>query len=333
MGCAASVSTPNKYVITDHSEQEPLESAFFTTPSSDPPDLLKGPANSEAALTASHASITAISKLEAADQHQTKEKHNAVTLRSGQLSPRSASKRLGQLFQTYESNSRSPVAATNVPPAPVSWPKYDPLLDEIFAVKASGSSSRASNRAEPLVSPKYVSVVADIFGVNVITEPFLVPVLKYQLTSLASAYHRGLLDASIAASCLAEVKSERGKHSQVSNDDSRAESSASQASCEECGSAASCYCPACEDVFCQSCFRKLHAKGKRAEHPRLDLGMAGFKMKENPVPKWRQAAHLRWHPFYDSLGVKYYHNFESQKTCRELSKKELMWQPPPPLPL
>jgi len=50
--------------------------------------------------------------------------------------------------------------------------------------------------------------------------------------------------------------------------------------CAECSAEPDSYCPECEDLFCTSCFDRLHAKGNRALHPRLDKGMAGFRSNQ-----------------------------------------------------
>eukprot|EP00435_Cladocopium_sp_Y103_P024630 s5155_g6.t1 len=102
--------------------------------------------------------------------------------------------------------------------------------------------------------------------------------------------------------------------------------------CEECGGEPIDYCPACEGFFCRACFKRLHCRGRRAEHPRLDISMAGFKMRSNVETMQSQVVNVQWHPFHDDHGIRYYYNFETHRSVRQLSRKELMWRPPPPLP-
>ncbi|CAK8999867.1 unnamed protein product [Durusdinium trenchii] len=202
---------------------------------------------------------------------------------------------------------------------PTSRPQYDPLMDEIFEVK---EREQAERQREPLVSPKYVMRAAEILGVDLLEEPFLVPLLKSSLPSLSNAYQRGGLQEELF---LVEVALAKERQARQYQEVPR------ELGCEECGEAAIDYCPACEGLFCRSCFERLHAKGRRSEHPRLELSMAGFKMKSESVQS-QQIVHVQWHPFHDGQGLRYYYNFETQRSVRQLSRKELVWRPPPPLP-
>jgi len=71
--------------------------------------------------------------------------------------------------------------------------------------------------------------------------------------------------------------------------------------------------------------------------------MAGYKLKEAPGPFEGEHSqsdlssggqvHIRWHPFSDAQGLRFFYNFERQEGVRKIPKEEFSWQPPPPLPL
>ncbi|CAJ1360772.1 unnamed protein product, partial [Effrenium voratum] len=65
----------------------------------------------------------------------------------------------------------------------------------------------------PLVSPKYVKVLAEILDCELVTEPFMVRTLKTFLKAFSQMYHDGELDTQEVIYCLDIVKNERAKAS------------------------------------------------------------------------------------------------------------------------
>ncbi|CAJ1372320.1 unnamed protein product [Effrenium voratum] len=127
----------------------------------------------------------------------------------------------------------------------------------------------------PLVSPKYVKVLAEILDCELVTEPFMVRTLKTFLKAFSQMYHDGELDTQEVIYCLDIVKNERAKASvakQLGIDPADLDEVGGQGQmyCVEClhteANVAHLYCPECGDSLCLNCFEKLHAKGHRATH-------------------------------------------------------------------
>mmetsp|Transcript_4283 Transcript_4283/g.8169 ORF Transcript_4283/g.8169 Transcript_4283/m.8169 type:complete len:553 (+) Transcript_4283:51-1709(+) len=140
----------------------------------------------------------------------------------------------------------------------------------------------------PLVSPKYVKVLGEILGVNLIEEPFMVRTLKTFLKAFSQMYHEGELDSQEVKWCLDIVENERTKSAVASTMHLEADPSdqldsgnnahficvefprirdwVSPPPAPECGMSATCYCPECGDCFCEQCFERLHVRGYRATH-------------------------------------------------------------------
>eukprot|EP00747_Dinoflagellata_sp_TGD_P161997 gnl/TRDRNA2_/TRDRNA2_179117_c0_seq1.p1 gnl/TRDRNA2_/TRDRNA2_179117_c0~~gnl/TRDRNA2_/TRDRNA2_179117_c0_seq1.p1 ORF type:complete len:610 (+),score=123.44 gnl/TRDRNA2_/TRDRNA2_179117_c0_seq1:84-1913(+) len=125
----------------------------------------------------------------------------------------------------------------------------------------------------PLVSPKYVRNMADILGVELVEEPYMVRTLKTFLKAFSQMYHEGELDTQEVKWCLEIVENERAKvavsknlHMENDPADQIEAHVHAQLFCIECNIVASCYCPECADCFCESCFERLHSRGHRASH-------------------------------------------------------------------
>lgn len=125
----------------------------------------------------------------------------------------------------------------------------------------------------PLVSPKYVQVLADILSVDLVEEPFVVRTLKTFLKAFSQMYHEGELDTQEVKWCQEIVDNERAKCAvakQLPFESDPSElinaQTAGQLFCIECGKISTCYCPECEDCLCQECFERLHARGNRQKH-------------------------------------------------------------------
>jgi len=132
---------------------------------------------------------------------------------------------------------------------------------------------------QPLVSPKYVKVLADILSCDLEQEPFMVRMLKKFLKAFSQMYHEGELDIQEVKFCLEIVGNEREKNyaAAMLRDDGEEEADpldptvSEQLYCVECqgrflDTVAACYCPECGDCFCDDCFQKLHARGNRKNH-------------------------------------------------------------------
>jgi hypothetical protein len=131
----------------------------------------------------------------------------------------------------------------------------------------------------PLISPKYVSQMAEILGVTLKgdnAEPLMVRIIKTFLKAFSQQRNiEDELDTQEVKWCCEIVENERAK-SQITADvqQGRVEDASEniranihkQLYCIECGVVASCYCIQCEDCLCEGCFEKLHSKGNRSLH-------------------------------------------------------------------
>lgn len=127
----------------------------------------------------------------------------------------------------------------------------------------------------PLISPKYVKILSEILGINLLVEPYMVRTLKRFLQCFSQQYHEGELDTEEVKACLEIVENERKKFIEVTVDMKFEEDPAAALDkaqpgrmyCVQCTTnQAACYCPECGDCFCDDCFGALHRKGNRAFH-------------------------------------------------------------------
>mmetsp|Transcript_22379 Transcript_22379/g.48853 ORF Transcript_22379/g.48853 Transcript_22379/m.48853 type:complete len:634 (+) Transcript_22379:88-1989(+) len=127
---------------------------------------------------------------------------------------------------------------------------------------------------QPLVSPQYVKQMGDILRVDLIEEPYMVRTIKTFLKAFSQQYRlEEELDTQEVKWCLEIVENERAKALiardlpfQEDPSDQIAPNAHGQLYCAECSAVASCYCPHCEDCFCQVDFERLHMKGNRTHH-------------------------------------------------------------------
>merc|ERR1712194_492533 len=127
---------------------------------------------------------------------------------------------------------------------------------------------------QPLVSPLYVQQLAEMLKITLAEEPFLVRTLKTFLKAFSQQYRlEEEIDPQEVQWCLEIVENERLKSAVSQNmagEDDPGElvnpAAHAQLYCIECQVIATCYCPDCEDCFCEACFERLHSKGNRAKH-------------------------------------------------------------------
>merc|ERR1719506_3502917 len=136
---------------------------------------------------------------------------------------------------------------------------------------------------QPLISPKYVMLMADVLDIDVKTEPFLVATLKTFLKAFSQQYRlEEDLDLQEIKWCMEIVENERQKadiagrmaqKEEVDEDQARAIDPLvhAQVYCVDCGNLGTVYCTDCQDALCDDCYERLHEKGNRKNHNRNTL--------------------------------------------------------------
>merc|ERR1719324_1040264 len=136
---------------------------------------------------------------------------------------------------------------------------------------------------QPLISPKYVMLMADILEIDVKTEPTLVATLKTFLKAFSQQYRlEEDLDLQEIKWCMEIVENERHKADiaarmekgkEVEDDQSGAIDPLvhAQLYCVESGNLATVYAADCGDCFCEEEYERLHEKGNRKNHNRNTL--------------------------------------------------------------
>ncbi len=127
---------------------------------------------------------------------------------------------------------------------------------------------------QPLISPLFVQQMAEMLDIDLPKEPFMVRTLKTFLKAFSQQYRlEEEIDAQEVKWCLEIVDNERTKNSITKNMDQEDDpgelvtpAAHAQLYCIECQVIATCYCPDCEDCFCENCFERLHTKGNRSKH-------------------------------------------------------------------
>lgn len=140
------------------------------------------------------------------------------------------------------------------------------------------------DKVEPLVSPKYVELMAELVCVDVLEEPYMVRTLKIFLKAFCQQYRleEDLSEQEIRWS-LDIVENERRK-AEIQNSlkgkdlfflkgavetgeaDPMDPHVHKQVYCVECQKLATCFCIDCTDPFCEECFFRIHQKGQRRQH-------------------------------------------------------------------
>ena len=163
----------------------------------------------------------------------------------------------------------------------------------IWSYETQGPSGQLQ---EPLVSPEYVEMLAEIMGYDLAAEPYLVRDLKTYLKIFAHSYRTnedvalqdviGLQEAVAINRSRADLQADtwNSLRSLPVDESDYAEMAAEEAAilnrlsngevaCVECGAVALSYCSMFEDYFCLACFAKLHQKGarKNAKAYKLDV--------------------------------------------------------------
>jgi hypothetical protein len=145
---------------------------------------------------------------------------------------------------------------------------------------------------QPLLSPKYIAIMAQIFKVDLQAEPVLVRTLKIFLKAFSQQYRleEELSDQEIRWSVeiienerkkidlVAELKAHNEAYG-LNEEGLTAEAVAAkeatdpihphvhaQVWCVECSKIATSYCIGCQDSYCEECFVRIHEKGQRRKH-------------------------------------------------------------------
>jgi hypothetical protein len=130
---------------------------------------------------------------------------------------------------------------------------------------------------QPLVSPEYVSRLADIFGHDIHNSGFLVRNLKAQLKAFAKSY-RSLQDISMkeVETCGSILERDCEKYYEMTehwrfkvNTEVKFDLGAlsnGELKCVESGQIATIFCLECQDYFSEGSYECLHQKGSRKLH-------------------------------------------------------------------
>jgi hypothetical protein len=145
---------------------------------------------------------------------------------------------------------------------------------------------------QPLLSPKYIQIMAQIFKVDLNAEPELVRTLKIFIKAFSQQYRLEdeLSDQEIRWSVeiienerkKLEMQAELKKHNELYGLNEMGETADAvarreaedpinplvhaQVFCVECSKLGTCFCINCQDSFCEECFLRIHEKGQRRKH-------------------------------------------------------------------
>lgn len=130
---------------------------------------------------------------------------------------------------------------------------------------------------EPLISPEYLSRLADIFGYDVKAHGCIVRNLKAQLKVFARTYReRQDVDLADVINCAEVLQRDTEKYAEMQDhwtnkvkDEVQFDLNLlanGELQCVNCGKIALCFCLECKDYLCLSCYDALHIKGSRQHH-------------------------------------------------------------------
>lgn len=134
---------------------------------------------------------------------------------------------------------------------------------------------------EPLVSPEYLSRLADIFGYDAKVHGCCVRNLKAQLKVFARSYRvKQECDLADVITCASVLQRDVEKHEEMQDHWQNQVKNEVQFDLKElsdgeivcvnggpnCGKTALCFCLECKDYLCLACYQGLHNKGARLTH-------------------------------------------------------------------
>jgi len=144
-----------------------------------------------------------------------------------------------------------------------------------------------NHEQEPLLSPEYLSRLADIFGYDIKVSGCTVRNLKAQLKIFARSYRQTQdVDMSDVINCAETLQRDVEKYAEMQDhwmnrvkEDTRFDLTLlanGELQCVNCGTIALCFCLECKDYLCLSCYDALHAKGARTQHAPFRLVPCGL---------------------------------------------------------
>lgn len=156
------------------------------------------------------------------------------------------------------------------------------LLNQIYATYDEEDESEPPPLVETVEN---VIEMARIFGVNLDEQPFLVHVLKRALRHYGNAVRekRPITDVDDFLQLLDRNRDIVNQY-QHTREEQKKMVEVKQV-CIQCGDAkARLYCDQCKDYFCQGCFERLHARGRRMNHRRswVEIGFCE-ECQESPA--------------------------------------------------
>jgi len=130
---------------------------------------------------------------------------------------------------------------------------------------------------EPLISPEYLSRLADIFGFDIKVHGCIVRNLKAQLKIFARSYREKQdVDMADIINCAETLQRDVEKYSEMQDhwmhkvrEEVRFDLhllSNGELQCVNCGKIALSFCLECKDYLCLGCYDSLHTRGSRLHH-------------------------------------------------------------------
>jgi len=160
----------------------------------------------------------------------------------------------------------------------------DGRFDEIKKVRCTrlmwtyeATRVQTDHEQEPLISPEYLTRMADIFGYDIKVDGCIVRNLKAQLKIFARSYRETQeVDLASVVACAEILHRDVEKYREMTdhwtnqvNQETQFDLNALAAGelqCVNCGTIALCFCLECKDYLCLSCYDSLHVKGSRKDH-------------------------------------------------------------------